>query len=142
MEVVPFKAEHMRRMALQKAQEGNLAWMAPDHLEIMEELPQAFTLLDGDEVLVCAGVVEYWPGRGTCWTFLSGSIGKRFLKAHHLVKDALATFDYRRLECEVDCRFEQGHRWVKSLGFEREVERARCYFPDGSDATLYAKVSP
>lgn len=141
MEVVPFKAEHMRRLSLQKAQEGNLEWMAPDHLDLMEALPHAFTLLDGDEVLVCAGVVEFWTGRAACWTFLSGNIGKRFLKAHHLVKAALETFDYRRLECEVDCRFEAGHRWVKALGFKCEIEMAHGYFPDGSAATIYAKVT-
>jgi hypothetical protein len=140
MEVVPFKAEHMRRMALQKAQEGNLAWMAPEHLDLMEGM-DSYTLLDGEEVLVCGGVLEMWPGRGVCWTFLSGSIGRRFLRVHGYVKRALETYGYNRLECEVDCRFEQGHRWAKAMGFEVEVPRARNYFPDGSDATLYVKVA-
>lgn len=141
MIVVPFEAAHMHRLSLQKAQEGNLAWMSPEHPEVLESL-NSYTVLDGDEVVMCAGIFKVWEGRGTAWAFLSSGIGKRFIKVHRLVKQYFDFTDFDRLEAEVHFAFPEGHRWLKLLGFTCEVECAKRYFPDGSDASLYSKVKP
>lgn len=139
MKVVPYKAEHMKALRLQQAQLCNLNWMPVDQAVQLERVV-AFTALDGDEVLACAGVLELWEGRGAVWAFLSENIGHRMVAVHRAVRRYFDVLDFRRLEAEVAIDFEQGHRWMRLLGFELESPRMRSYFPDGSDAALYVRV--
>lgn len=139
MIIVPYKAEHMRKLHLQSAQLSTVGWAPADHAEMLEQFV-AFTALDGDEVLACAGVIEMWPGRGAAWAFMAEAIGTRMVAVHRAVRRYFDTLDFRRLEAEVAADFEQGHRWVRMLGFELEAPRLRGYFPDGSDAAMYARV--
>lgn len=140
MKVVPYQAEHMRALRLQSAQLSSMGWAPADHAEMLEQFT-AFTALDGDEVLVCAGVIELWPGRGAAWAFMAENLGARMVAIHRAVRRYFATLDFRRLEAEVATDFPQGHRWVRLLGFELETPRLRAYFPDGSDASMYVKVN-
>jgi hypothetical protein len=139
MKIVPYKAEHMRALKLQSAQLCNLNWMPLDQAEQIEQFT-AFTALDGDEVLVCAGVLELWAGRGAAWAFLADGVGHRMVAVHRAVRRYFDVLGFRRLEAEVAADFPQGHRWMRLLGFELECPRMRGYFPDGSDAALYARV--
>lgn len=139
MKIVPYKAEHMAALRLQSAQLCNLNWMPIDQAVQLEQVT-SFTALDGDEVLACAGVLELWPGRGAAWAFMAEGVGKRMLSVHRAVRRYFDVLDFRRLEAEVAVDFEQGHRWMRLLGFELESPRMRGYFPDGSDAALYVRV--
>lgn len=142
MKIVPFRAEHLRQLQVQDAQLRSISWMPADQAETIQNLPaiQAFTAIDGDEVLACAGVLELWAGRATAWAFLSKNIGHRFSSVHRAVKRYLDVADYRRIEAEVEHGFEEGHRWMALLGFKVETARMVSYFPDGSDAAMYVKV--
>lgn len=142
MKIVPFCAEHLRKLQVQDAQLRSVSWMPADQAETIQNLPavKAFTALDGEEVLACAGVLELWEGRATAWAFLSKNVGRRFATIHRAVKRYLDMTDYRRIEAEVEFEFKEGHRWMALLGFKRETERMVAYFPDGSDASMYVKV--
>lgn len=139
MKIVPYKAEHMRALKLQSAQLACVGWAPADHAEMLEQFT-AYTALDGDEVLICAGVIEMWKGRGAAWAFIAENLGARMVAVHRAVRNYFDLLDFRRIEAEVLLDFPQGHRWVRMLGFELECPRMRSYFPDGSDAALYAKV--
>jgi hypothetical protein len=139
MIVVPYEAQHMARIKLQEAQVCNIGWMAPQHAKLLEN-ETAFTLLDGDEVLLVGGIIQAWEGRGIAWCFLAHNIGPRFTAVHRHVKRYFELQDFARLEAQVQMYFTQAHRWMKMLGFELECPRARAFFPDGSDAAFYVKV--
>lgn len=139
MIVVPYEPKHMHALHVQSAQLYTLGWAPADHAEMLARFP-AYTALDGDEVLVCAGVLEIWAGRAAAWAFLSENIGTRMTSVHRAVRRYFELLDYRRIEAEVATDFPEGHRWVRMLGFKLECPRMRGYFPDGSDASLYVKV--
>jgi hypothetical protein len=139
MKVVPYQAEHLQKLRLQSAQLCNLNWMPIDQAVQLENVT-AFTALDGDEVLACAGVLELWSGRGAAWAFLAEDLGTRMVAVHRAVRRYFGLLDFRRIEAEVAVDFPQGHRWMRLLGFELESPRMRGYFPDGSDAALYVRV--
>ena len=143
MIIVPYMAEHLHALRLQSAQQPCISWMAEGHAELLERLENvtAFSGLDGEEVLGCAGVLKLWEGRYAAWAFLSGNCGRRFVAIHRAVKTFFAMNDFRRVEAEVATDFTEGHRWIRMLGFELENPRMRKYFPDGSDASLYVRVN-
>jgi hypothetical protein len=139
MIVVPFKREHLKAMVIQQKQQG-LEHLITDGVCASLEGGYAYTALDGEEVLACAGAVEAAQGRAILWAYLSQNLGSRMVGVTKACKRAIELMDYRRIEMDVDCNFPQAHRWAKLLGFEMECERRRSYTPDGRDCALYAMV--
>ena len=140
MEVIPYKAEHMDRLDLQEAQRY-LAVYLDTALRKSLEGDFSFTVMDGDEVLCCAGLVAQWENRGLVWAYISETIGPgRFTVMHRHMMRLLDSMPFDRIEASVDVDFEKGHRWVRALGFTLEAPLMRRYRPDGGDSALYARV--
>lgn len=98
----------------------------------------AVTRENGD-VVACAGIVEYWEGRGEIWI----SVGKlrpgEFVALHRVAKRFVDLQPLTRLEVAVETDNERGLKWMKMLGFEFQ-SLAKKYFPNGKDCWLLAKV--
>lgn len=140
MRKVPFKAEHARRMNIQPAQTWMARALCGPGMATLEQ-PHAYTLLDGDNPLICAGVVELWEERAYVWSFLSADFTPaKFRRMHTFAREWIEWLPFDRLEAAVEDSFEAGHRWVETLGFERETPGAMRKFMGGRDFVLYAKV--
>ena len=125
---------HLERIALQP----NQAWLGPTcrdpaYGEVLAS-HESYAMVDGDEVLGCAGIVPWGPNV-LAWALLSG---KRLLATHKAVRTFLAMCDHRRIETWVDDGFAEGHRWAVMLGFQPEglMRRHR----EDADVWLYARV--
>jgi hypothetical protein len=139
--IIEYKPAHLQSIDLQEGQAYLSSWVTPDLAEALGRSGWAYTGMDGDTPVGCAGVINVWQGRGICWAYLSASLSShRFLEVHRAVSRFLETCYVQRLEMTVDCDFEQGHRWAEMLGFEMEAERMQAYRPDGGDCALYARV--
>lgn len=140
MQMIKFRAGDIDLMNVQDAQ----AWMKRSitlkDQELIAEMPIAFTVLDGEEVIACFGIAEIWKNRGYGWTFLSKDIGRRIGFVTRVCKATMEASGYKRIEAAVECDFEQGHRWMGLLGMEKECDRMKSYMQNGSDCSLYAMV--
>lgn len=96
---------------------------------------------DDGQILAIAGVEPQWENRAIAFALISGAAGPYFRAIHSAVAAFLDHTPYRRIEATVDVGFEQGHRWIKMLGFEIEGYM-KAYRPDGADMLLYARVRP
>ncbi|MFO1188511.1 MAG: GNAT family acetyltransferase [Alphaproteobacteria bacterium] len=105
---------------------------------------RAIAIVDGADVLVCAGLARRWPGRTVGWALLSHKIRpNRFLAVHRLIAAALDRAEMRdpgRIEVQIDPSHAAALRWARLLGFEVEGRMCR-YLPDGRDMILMARVS-
>ena len=99
----------------------------------------AWTAESEGRILAIAGVEPQWENRAIAFALISGSAGAHFRAIHSAVARFLDSAPYRRIEATVDVGFEQGHRWIKMLGFEIEGYM-KAYRPDGADMLLYARV--
>ncbi len=140
MEVVSFKAKYLRAMVLQDAQQI----MSPltfddEYCEQLVDAGPAYTILDGNKPIMCAGVAEMWTNRYAAWAWLSKDAGPKMVGLTRIVDDYLNTRPYKRIEAYVDARFDAGHRWIQMLGFEREGYM-RAFSPLGKDCILYARI--
>lgn len=126
-------------MVIQQKQQG-LEYLLTDGVLASLESGTAYTSLDGDEVLACAGAIEITQGRAIAWAYLSQDIGSRMIAVTKACRRFISLMNFRRIEMDVDCEFPQAHRWAKMLGFEMECERRRSFTPDGRDCALYAMV--
>lgn len=139
VDVIPFKAEHFWAIDVQPAQ-AYVRNIAPPHQVEALETYDSYTVVNGDQLLCCFGFVEVTPMRAIMWGYLSATCGKYMAALTRIARRLIAALPYRRVEIEVDCEFEQGHRWARIMGFELEVERLRCWRQDGGDSALYAVV--
>lgn len=119
---------------------GLIPHLTMKQLISLEFAPYAFTGLIDDRVIFCAGVSEYWPGRGEGWALLTEESRHHMLVITRMIKRFLEICPTRRIEASVEVNFKEGHRWAKMLGFELEASRLRAYLPDGQDCSLYARV--
>ena len=142
MIVTAFRPAHLARLHLQPAQLAvGAEFLRPGYAEMLQRGGQAFTALDDDGVIACAGVAEVWEGRGLAWALIGASAGRHMLSVHRAVAGFLKQAPYRRIEATVDDGFDEAHRWMRMLGFTLETPGGMPGFrPDGGRSFLYAKV--
>ena len=140
MIIVPYNRTHLYELQPQEHQAHVMSIVTPEQAKTLET-KWAFTGKDNDgKVLICAGVIEVWANRGLAWTYIDKDAGKHFKAIHNASK---RFFDYcplNRIEATVHVNFEQGHRWMRLLGFTLEAKVMRMFLPNGEDMALYAKV--
>lgn len=140
MTPVPFKAEHLLKLQLQDGQLASGTSITKEYARMLEG-QWAFTAMVDNEPVAVAGVTEIWENRGLVWSFMGRNAGPHFVAIHKAALRLLSLVPYRRLEADTPCGFEQGHRWLRMLGFTMEAERMRAYLPGGGDSSLYARVN-
>jgi len=131
----PLMAE---RLQLQAAQIMSGQNMTPAMIESAIAGGMALAAVDGDKVFAMAGIYEVWPERGLAWALLARDVGAHMLTLHRITQRAIDVSLFRRIEADVLNSHDEGHRWMRLLGFEQEGVR-RCYW-QGNDYALYAKV--
>lgn len=139
MILVPYIAEHLFMLKAQEAQQYLAKHMDDKYAKDLEAT-LAWTGFVGERVIGCFGVAPMWTHRALLWSYMDQSAGRHLVSVHKAVMRYLEVTPYRRIEAEVDCEFEQGHRWLRMLGFQLEAERMRGYRIDGGDSALYARV--
>lgn len=102
------------------------------------ERSQSYSIFSDKRLLFTGGFVPQWAGRAEAWAMFAPGNTLSFYTLHKIVRRHLEACPFRRVEATVDLEFENGHRWIRALGFELEAPRLKAYFPDGSDASLYA----
>lgn len=138
LEIVPLEARHVWQIKPQPEQEAivdDVALNGAAHLLG----PYSFAAVNGDEVIMCGGLMQIWDGRYILWSILSSDAGKYMIKLHRATRRAFGLVAWRRLELYVAIGHDAGCRWANMLGFLPEGRMAR-FFPNGEDALLYARV--
>lgn len=140
IEVTPYRPEHLFLLRPQPAQRSALTSITPKHAESLAEHPSE-TVLHGDEVLLCGGVIPIWAGRAMVWAYVSADAGPHMLPVTRATQRFLSDYAVPRMELYVEEEFENGHRWAHMLGFQIESPLALRFFPDGSAASIYVRLT-
>lgn len=139
IEIVPAKFEHVKEL-LSIPHNQPLAWALTPHTAANVENPYAKTVLIDGQPVFTAGLLPYWKFRAEAWALFRPGHREHFYTLHKEVKRFLDSCPFRRIEAIVEFEFENGHRWIRALGFTLEAPRLKLYFPDGKDASLYALI--
>lgn len=135
--LVPFKSAHAIGLINRDGRSGmNLQSL------IEKELGgPAYTVMLGDRVLGCCGMVVPWPGVGIGWAFFTQELFKYPLWAtrttRRVMMDLVRVFGIHRLEAVVLSDNPKNQGWIETLGFKRENGCARSYTPDRRSVTRY-----
>lgn len=140
MEVVPFKQEHYWAIELQDAQADTRQFSTPESIAGLEQV-NTFTVFENGKIAAIFGWIEIYQTRALMWALIAKTAGTHMTGLTRIAKRLLKGLPYRRIEIEVDCDFEQGHRWAKIMGFSLEVPRLRSYGLNGGDCALYSRIT-
>jgi hypothetical protein len=134
MNIVPFVPAHVGAMIVQPAQAGDI-----DAESLSSPYGMAWTAMDGEQPIACAGLVEVWSGRAYAWALLSADAGRHMVSITRAIRYRLDTAKFNRIELAVAAGFAPGVRFARLLGFELEA-KARRYMPNGGDAFIFVRV--
>lgn len=136
MEIVPFQAAHIARL---KSETENEELPDPEFLAALEEEKYSYSLVQGDKVIACLGVIEWWEGRAEGWMFIGPHSLGELCYLYRAVRRFFETCPYRRVEAVVRSDFPEAQDWVKSFGFQFEGHLT-AYSPEGEDMMMFAKI--
>jgi hypothetical protein len=139
LKVIPFEAPHVELLDEQEQSRHLTGHISAAEVRALKN-EYAYTGVADGQVMVCAGVMPMWEGRGQAWCYLSRDSGRHLVAITRAVRRFLDIAPFVRLEMTVDCSFDAGHRWARMLGFKCEAERMVAYGPDDRDYALYARV--
>jgi hypothetical protein len=144
MRVVDFQPQHLTEIKVQGAQTFEL--YDPVSGPSLQKAGPCFTVLDGETVIACMGLIDVWPNgthtRYIVWALISECGPVNFLKITRRARNWLAAQSGPvRVEATVAANFKQGHRWVDLLGFKCETpDGMEGYSPYGDRFFLYSWV--
>lgn len=110
----------------------------PEYCRALEGAGQAYSAWAGPDLIACAGVVTFWPGRAQVWAMMSWRVPQYALAVHRHVKRYIERHPVTRLECIIDPRFPVSGTWAERLGFRFE-SRMKQYGYHGQDMDMYVK---
>lgn len=127
--------------ALQADQQWGMSYIDLDtYAQEMVDAGEGFAMVDGEEVIGCAGVSRLDVCRTQSWALISENIGPmRYFQYHKAVKSFLDGCDWQRVEMAVYEMNVKANKWAHMLGFKPEG-LMKNYFPDGSNAMLWARI--
>ena len=134
------KAEHLFTLFEEDSAKPFARHYTPEHARNLEQNNLCYTAFMDGKIVACGGAVEYWKDRGEAWIIFGKTYAGNFILLQRAAKKFIEMCPLRRLESSILLHYEEGHRWIKSLGFELETPLARAYTQDGEDCALYARV--
>lgn len=104
------------------------------------ETQGSWSLLYGDKLIACGGVITQWKGRHTGWMLLNKRSSRHMVCITRITKEFLVKVR-GRVEMTVRKDFPQGQRWAEMLGFQVETPILRGYGPEGEDHIGYVMIN-
>lgn len=103
-----------------------------------------FTAIKDKNVIACGGLLPVWPNnttRAMAWMLLANDLGPNFTFIHRAVLKVLNDSPFDRVEAHIDPKFPPAERWIRMLGFRIETPWKPFFFPDGSAAQEWIRIS-
>lgn len=114
------RQEHVRFVKPIEAQiSDKLVLLMPDVYNAIETT-MCLSGFVGSRCIGMAGVVDQGDGVAAAWALLSRSAGPYMLPISRKVRRVLKAYPARRIEAWTVKGNEDGHRWIRLLGFQLE----------------------
>ena len=137
---VPFRRWHLAWLERDGDAEGGVGPHLTDEVLHSIELTDSWTGTYSGQPIVCAGLMQQWPGRYTAWAYLNKTSAKHMT---WITRQALALMSKPkgRVEFTVRADFEKGLRWARMLGFEIETPCLRAFGPEQEDHVGFVRFN-
>lgn len=140
MKVIPFIPAHLKDIKPHRHMQFIEAYLDSEEYANLLMSGDACTATVDGRVIACAGLISVGTSRLVAWALMTDETAKYMLPITREVNKAIDGRKEKRIETPVKHDFEQGHRWMRLLGFENETPNGmRCWGDDGETYDLYAR---
>lgn len=141
IEVARFGVDDLTRIVPQPAQAVD--WPDVQTLRaqgaVYGDQEHCWTFWEDAQVIACFGLIRSHDEHLTAWAVLSHLSVPALLHAARWCRAYIAAQPERRIDCVVHEQFDNGHQWAGLMGFALEGRQV-AFFPNGTDAMIYARV--
>lgn len=103
----------------------------------------AYTVIYGDKIMGCAGIMRLWNNVGEAWTYLSDDLRAMPFALHRIAKrmlqQVIEVSGYHRVQTTVNHDNPVAIRWAKALGMTCEGI-LKQFGPDKVNYGMYSMV--
>lgn len=99
----------------------------------------SWTVLEDDIPVAAGGLIYVHDYRALAWAFVAPTAPA--LPLLRLARNHLDGQGFARIDAMVAEGYEQGHRWVRLMGFHAEGPPMRYYLPNGGTAQMYVRFT-
>lgn len=99
----------------------------------------AYTILDEDKILGCAGIYENFEGSGEAWAIFSKDIGRCKYLLYREIKKKISKYNFTRLQSQARADFKEAQKFLLAAGFKKEARLKKCTV-DGKDMLIFSMV--
>ena len=140
LRVVPFRAHHYEWLRESNPTADGGMFVATPAILAQLEAQRSWTGVANGNPIVCAGMIQQWPGRYMAWAYL-GENARDYMV--WITKQTIALLDKMkgRVEMTVRADFERGQRWARMLGFYAETPCLKAYGPQGEDHIGFVRIT-
>ena len=138
MELIQFEPEHIKMFRNYGGQELRVSEVDEKEIYALRAYGEAYTAIDGDRIIGCAGIIPATKFRATAWGLFQKTKQTDFVFIHKKTKEFLQNTPYIRIEAYVDPGLYPAVRWIEMLGFKLERAYIPLFFPDGTGASAWA----
>ena len=137
--ILPFRPEHLDNFTVREPEASIIS--LPSMKQLAEKHP-SYTLVIGNNIVCCFGVVVLWAGTGEFWMIPGEQIANHKIAFFKVMKDIhnkfIEGFELNRLQCTCLVENENSRRWIERNGFQ--VEGILRKYRNGKDFYRLSKV--
>jgi RimJ/RimL family protein N-acetyltransferase len=104
----------------------------------------AYTAMEGNKILGCAGIVRLWGNVGETWSYLSDDFRAKPFALHKICKQMLRQVKevsgYHRVQTTVRKDDKKAIKWAEKLGMTYE-STLKQFGPDKADYDMFCVVT-
>lgn len=99
----------------------------------------AWTAIDGQTVLCCAGFGQVSQTHAIAWAIVAADIGAGMVAVTRYAREQIEAARYRRIEAIVRAGFAPGVRWARMIGLT-DVHTLRAWGDTCEDHLLFERI--
>lgn len=116
-----FSFSHLKLLDVRPEQGQALGVLTSDYGRLLENASTVkISAFYKGACIACWGLVPLWAGVSEAWMLVSPNLSRGSLSVCRNIMQILDASLEHRIQTSVLCDFEQGHRFVKMLGFRAE----------------------
>jgi len=143
LKIVDFKYEHLKGFVGRKEDQERMIFQDPEGFRQIVNKSVAYSVFDGDKLVVCGGVMFLRSGFGEAW-FLSTPLIKKYTRqvlklSLYYLDMIIDKYDLYRVQATPRINWPSGYKFVERLGFKREGIM-RKYGLNKKDCYMYGRI--
>lgn len=137
--IVFFDPDDLGVLQVQDKQIDEYLRLSKDDIDMLGE-NESYTFIKNGKPLACFGLIQTDRDTAFAWSYLSNEVSSYMVELTRLAKQVAGMSGFKKIEAYVMESFNEGHRWMRLLGFSKTTKQTHLY-DKGPLYCVYERIS-